>query len=1113
MEVVLRWIPREVGDAAGLGATGSEPESLRELFSLARQCLEVVDRRSPSHARACFSAVLSLAEAESLRRHLALRAAGAPSQVDSGCIVDVVTPLGLALTPVDPGAACPPQLAAHTREYEDGEQKAAQAPLPVTLESEGVLSFSELRQCARYFDGQLWFTDDEVIDILRALADSAESQRRQAFEVLLNSKRRDRCAWDGTPVAQVFAHADASMLIRLRGLVSKVKAELARRELSLRDAFAMWDANNDGWLSQGELYSALQALIPNLSEQDVAELLHHGDSTGDGFLDCREFAAEFGSGSEEDAALARAAAISRRRIRGSDVQQKVSTLKQLQGLTDDRRAGQTEASASPLPTVKAAANTWQSIAALGTLSLTSGGFVQFHGDGRVSTLPGYRPTIKPRFVNLTSGCWYWEVTVVVAGRASVGWATCSFQGDSHLCIGVGDDENSWGFDGYSRKLLGWGGSKKFGLHWSPGDVVGVAVDLSKHEVQWSINGDRMGQPARLPSHVKGLVPAVSFDSAFQFLVNLGRSPFRYRPPEGCRSVWSWVAGTQERQHAVLAGSRFGKFQCSSGGSGMTIKENELSFTSGFPSATLAGVLLTRGKWYYEIENMLSSSAPQHGWADLDFVGGSRSGVGVGDDKHSWGYDGARAPRQGLWADGPVNFGARWNIGDICGVAADIENRRLSFSLNGSWERPMGVAAESISFVCGLCPGLTSQGGKVKVNLGETPFAYPMPLGHSSVHDWMQGMRALLANNVEAVPQQPPCLVRSHSAAPHEKMPGTGLRVHSGHTHAILQCPENIISARDGYPSFVAQDVLLSKGHWAFEVEVLSFDAGEKRSRRFHDQDEDMRPSACVGWADKRFFGDYVRSIGVGDDKHSWGWNISETEIVRNCGGSSIDLDGESKPIKVGDILTLTAALHSGCAHLFVNGQFHSSMEDITPAAGLVPALSVRKGIKLQVRFGPGLTHAAGLTRSSAAPPAAATECDDTDLQRHVRTFEDCQPISQWALAHAPSLPVHQPAKLERATSTSPLQRVAEEDLVFDASTSTTSADAPSLSPPHDFASQSAQASRLGGASQRTGLHLQQLRLSAQLALADGCGDDDAEMQSLLQLVMAATARRLGADIQ
>merc|ERR1712151_270844 len=108
----------------------------------------------------------------------------------------------------------------------------------------------------------------------------------------------------------------------------------------------------------------------------------------------------------------------------------------------------------------------------------------------------------------------------------------------------------------------------------------------------------------------------------------------------------------------------------------------------------------------------------------------------------------------------------------------------------------------------------------------------MPPGYSSVNDWIKNMKAQLApSGTEPVPQEPVSLIRGISMMHQDKMAGVSLRVHSGHTHAILELPDNIVSARDGYPSFVAHDLLLSKGHWAFEAEVLGFDAGETGSRR------------------------------------------------------------------------------------------------------------------------------------------------------------------------------------------------------------------------------------------------------------------------------------------
>ena len=51
-----------------------------------------------------------------------------------------------------------------------------------------------------------------------------------------------------------------------------------------------------------------------------------------------------------------------------------------------------------------------------------GGHVRFHGDGGVTTLPGYRASLSPRGVLLSVGKWYYEVVIISAGRGCVGCA-------------------------------------------------------------------------------------------------------------------------------------------------------------------------------------------------------------------------------------------------------------------------------------------------------------------------------------------------------------------------------------------------------------------------------------------------------------------------------------------------------------------------------------------------------------------------------------------------------------------------------------------------------------------------------------------------------------------
>ena len=176
----------------------------------------------------------------------------------------------------------------------------------------------------------------------------------------------------------------------------------------------------------------------------------------------------------------------------------------------------------------------------------------------------------------------------------------------------------------------------------------------------------------------------------------------------------------------------------------------------FPSVVAPAVSLTGGKWYYEARVIKPGAFPQIGWADDAFT--TSPGNGVGDDAHSWGVDGVRIQK---WHNGGVTgeggkYGLAWKVGDVVGLAADLDGRTIAFSLNGSWAAPMGVAFTDVAVQGGLRPALTlgcvrmnsptrcscalwlhshcrvrahcdtSVGLKVSVNFGESAFSFSPP---------------------------------------------------------------------------------------------------------------------------------------------------------------------------------------------------------------------------------------------------------------------------------------------------------------------------------------------------------------------------------------------------
>eukprot|EP01035_Chromulina_nebulosa_P017758 gene17758-23358_t len=145
---------------------------------------------------------------------------------------------------------------------------------------------------------------------------------------------------------------------------------------------------------------------------------------------------------------------------------------------------------------------------------------------------------------------------------------------------------------------------------------------------------------------------------------------------------------------------------------------------GFPSVGCRQFPVNSGKWYYEVV-LHSSGCIQIGWVDLAYAGVADSGQGVGDDIHSWAYDGWRTH---LWHEISTDWGGRWSVGDVVGCAVDLDNNDISFYLNGfGLEIGMGLAYSNIKYHGGIYPCISfNKREKVQFNFGSVPFHFPPP---------------------------------------------------------------------------------------------------------------------------------------------------------------------------------------------------------------------------------------------------------------------------------------------------------------------------------------------------------------------------------------------------
>ena len=129
----------------------------------------------------------------------------------------------------------------------------------------------------------------------------------------------------------------------------------------------------------------------------------------------------------------------------------------------------------------------------------------------------------------------------------------------------------------------------------------------------------------------------------------------------------------------------------------------------------------KGKWCYEVL-LESNGLFQFGFCQLKTP--FTPSYGVGDDIHSFGYDGYRLS---CWNEKENRYGKVWDYGDIIGVCIDLEKRQVEFFQNGE---SLGIALKNIeggNGQIGYFPGLSfSNYEKCAFNFGAFPFIYNYP---------------------------------------------------------------------------------------------------------------------------------------------------------------------------------------------------------------------------------------------------------------------------------------------------------------------------------------------------------------------------------------------------
>ena len=138
-------------------------------------------------------------------------------------------------------------------------------------------------------------------------------------------------------------------------------------------------------------------------------------------------------------------------------------------------------------------------------------------------------------VAMTSGKWYWEQTQDFGGAA--GW--CGIASDTaSLSSQPAFDSQQWAYYGGSGNKYNGAANSAYGVTWTNGDVIGVALDMDAGTLAFYKNGVSQGVAYSTGIVGKTFFAAVSFGSAVSYseTLNFGQRPFSYTPPTGFKAL-------------------------------------------------------------------------------------------------------------------------------------------------------------------------------------------------------------------------------------------------------------------------------------------------------------------------------------------------------------------------------------------------------------------------------------------------------------------------------------------------------------------------------------------------------------------------------------------------
>ena len=139
-------------------------------------------------------------------------------------------------------------------------------------------------------------------------------------------------------------------------------------------------------------------------------------------------------------------------------------------------------------------------------------------------------------IGVSSGKWYWEVTVTSGGDAMIGIMPPSNPASTGANNYLGGAASEYGYYGSNGQKYNNGAATSYGATFTNGDVIGVALNLDAGTLVFYKNGTSQG--TAFSSLTGTFAPAASAggSSGASMTLNAGARAFAYTAPSGYKAL-------------------------------------------------------------------------------------------------------------------------------------------------------------------------------------------------------------------------------------------------------------------------------------------------------------------------------------------------------------------------------------------------------------------------------------------------------------------------------------------------------------------------------------------------------------------------------------------------